>query len=248
MNELRTVQSGSITDAVPSRDPEPKPEVRIGDYRPIRALLFWLLVAGGVVALIGLGRASGAAGETAGAEPGILAGIWLRSIADPYCQMMIVGGLAVFSYLMIQGVAMSLETATLMPEVGTAAAGSAGPSRLSAARGFLAEVSGRPAVSAARLANSQTHVEVGIDLLLHPLRYAQTLFPAVGFIGTVVGISGAVRALPDVLRNQAVDELLKSLHVAFDTTFLGLVVATVVGIGLVLLDFKHAQLRALQRV
>lgn len=220
----------------------------------MRALLFWLLVSAGLVALIGLGRAGDAAGAlgkmaglaTEGAGQGILTGIWVRSLADPYCQMMMVTGLAVLFYLAAQGVALQRETSAIVNGVGGWSAGSAPRPPLSGAAALLARVSGRPAVSAFELATSPTHIDVGIDLLLHPLRYSQTLFPAVGFIGTVVGISGAVQALPDVLRNQAVDDLLASLHVAFDTTFLGLVVATAIGIGLVLLDFKHAQLRALQ--
>jgi len=88
------------------------------------------------------------------------------------------------------------------------------------------------------LAAEKTHLDTGVDMLLYPLRYGQTLFSAVGFIGTILGISGVVRDLPKVIEDQSVDGLMAGFYVAFDTTFLGLLVAALLGISLVLLGSK----------
>ncbi len=64
----------------------------------------------------------------------------------------------------------------------------------------------------------------GADNLLGPLRLGVTLFPMVGFVGTVVGLSEAIRNLPAAVKdNDQLQPVLDDLYVAFDTTFLGLV-------------------------
>lgn len=68
----------------------------------------------------------------------------------------------------------------------------------------------------------------GADTLLGPLRLGVTLFPMLGFIGTVVGLSEAIRNLPAAVKDQdQLQPVLDDLYVAFDTTFLGLVGALV---------------------
>ena len=70
-----------------------------------------------------------------------------------------------------------------------------------------------------------------------PLRLAQWAFPVVGFIGTVIGVSGAVRTLPQVMKDEnKLNELLSSLHTAFDTTFAGLAASVLVMLMLYFLD------------
>jgi hypothetical protein len=58
-----------------------------------------------------------------------------------------------------------------------------------------------------------------------PVRDAITLFPAIGFLGTVVGITIALGGLPKVMASRDTDQLISGLLTAFDTTFLGLVAA-----------------------
>jgi hypothetical protein len=59
-----------------------------------------------------------------------------------------------------------------------------------------------------------------------PLSYAIWLLPLLGFIGTVIGISGAIGQLGQVFadanREAALAEVLSALRFAFDTTFVGL--------------------------
>lgn len=68
----------------------------------------------------------------------------------------------------------------------------------------------------------------GAEGLLGPLRLGVTLFPMFGFIGTVIGLSEAIRNLPAAVKDQdQLQPVLDDLYVAFDTTFLGLVGALV---------------------
>ncbi|MDF2235876.1 MotA/TolQ/ExbB proton channel family protein [Albimonas sp. CAU 1670] len=60
-----------------------------------------------------------------------------------------------------------------------------------------------------------------------PVSYAIWALPLLGFVGTVVGISGSIGGLEGVFegggeRNAALREVLASLRYAFDTTFVGL--------------------------
>lgn len=94
------------------------------------------------------------------------------------------------------------------------------------------------------------HFDYGRASLLGPLRLGQWAFPVVGFIGTVIGVSGAVRKLPEAVRSGQIDEaalkaVLGDLHVAFDTTFAGLTAAIIMSLLLYWLDdqwdVNHAQ-------
>lgn len=68
----------------------------------------------------------------------------------------------------------------------------------------------------------------GGDALLAPLRLGVSLFPMVGFVGTVIGLSAAIEGLPGAIGDDAaLAPVLDSLHVAFDTTLIGLVGALV---------------------
>lgn len=66
--------------------------------------------------------------------------------------------------------------------------------------------------------------ERGSDLTLAPLRLGIAAFPMLGFLGTVVGLSSTIEKLPAALRDkdEALQGVLDSLNIAFDTTFLGL--------------------------
>ncbi len=223
------------------------------DYRPIRALSFWMLFSAGCTGLVGLNLdlsgmevPASPAADTANKLSflsGILSGIWSRSLTNPYGLMMITAGLGCLFYAAAQWVALERESGFDTPPatVGTHAIPPARPS-------LLHLVTGRPPISSIHLAAEKTHLDTGIDMLLYPLRYGQTLFPAVGFIGTILGISGAVRDLPRVIEDQSLDGLMAGLYIAFDTTFLGLVVAALLGISLVLLDLSHARLKSVRMV
>ncbi|MBB95900.1 MAG: hypothetical protein CML68_15065 [Rhodobacteraceae bacterium] len=55
--------------------------------------------------------------------------------------------------------------------------------------------------------------------------WAQTLFTSLGFLGTIIGISGAVAGLGPAMAAGEPDALIAGLSTAFDTTFLGLTAA-----------------------
>ncbi|SMX29482.1 MotA/TolQ/ExbB proton channel family protein [Pelagimonas phthalicica] len=65
-----------------------------------------------------------------------------------------------------------------------------------------------------------------------PLSFGLSAFPMLGFLGTVVGLSGAIEALPGAIGNpDALQPVLSNLHVAFDTTLIGLAGALVCLVG-----------------
>ncbi|WP_133511115.1 MotA/TolQ/ExbB proton channel family protein [Candidatus Thiosymbion oneisti] len=83
------------------------------------------------------------------------------------------------------------------------------------------------------------HFGFGRRHLLEPLRLGLWAFPVVGFIGTVLGISQAVKELPLAMKEEtALQGVLDSLHLAFDTTFIGLVASVIVMSQLYLLDAR----------
>lgn len=226
----------------------------VRDYRPIRALSFWILFSAGCTGLMVLNLDLGVSGLEVPASStvaqanqpsflsGILSGIWSRSLTNPYGILMIAAGLGYLLYAVAQWIALERESrfgATPSEAVDTHAIPPAYTP-------LLHLVTGRPPIRSTRLAGEKIHLDTGIDMLLYPLRYGQTLFPAVGFIGTILGISGAVRDLPRVIENQSVDGLMAGLYIAFDTTFLGLAVAALLGISLVLLDLSHTRLKSLR--
>lgn len=69
----------------------------------------------------------------------------------------------------------------------------------------------------------RAHRVFGENALMAPLRFSLTAFPMLGFLGTVVGLSGAIRHLPNAMKNDtALQSVMDNLYIAFDTTFLGL--------------------------
>lgn len=87
--------------------------------------------------------------------------------------------------------------------------------------------------------------EWGADESVQPLRLGLTAFPMIGFIGTVIGLSGAIEGLPSAIGEpDKLNPVLSDLHTAFDTTLLGLIGALVC---LALLRLCDAQIDALIR-
>jgi biopolymer transport protein ExbB/TolQ len=75
-----------------------------------------------------------------------------------------------------------------------------------------------------RIAYLRAAADWGADAVLAPLRVGVTVFPMLGFLGTVIGLSAAIAELPSAVKdNTKLQPVLDSLYVAFDTTFLGLI-------------------------
>lgn len=86
---------------------------------------------------------------------------------------------------------------------------------------------------------------VGLQLAANPIRDAAVIFPAIGFIGTVVGVTIAVGGLHAVMDTGDTAPLLDGLRFAFDTTFLGLVASVVLTAMLYLIQSRSVILSAL---
>lgn len=87
----------------------------------------------------------------------------------------------------------------------------------------------------------------GYAYAMRPLRDAVTLFPGLGFLGTVVGISIAIGGLESILEGESPQELTTGLRTAFDTTFLGLCASLVLGVLILALDSSHSKRSATTR-
>lgn len=86
---------------------------------------------------------------------------------------------------------------------------------------------------------------------LQPIYWAEVALPALGFLGTVVGLAQAMSQIgAELLAGQARPEELQkgfqSVALAFETTFLGLIGALIVGGGLHWLKVRIARYLALQ--
>jgi hypothetical protein len=86
---------------------------------------------------------------------------------------------------------------------------------------ILRPMTGRPNKS-----NYQKQRDISHEILMAPLSFGIWLMPLLGFIGTIIGISGTIAELPKI-RNQEdnLSNVLGNLYIAFDTTFLGLICA-----------------------
>lgn len=94
------------------------------------------------------------------------------------------------------------------------------------------------------------HIRFGGTAAMVPLRFALWLFPMLGFLGTVVGLSFAVNDLAVMvtgdtgggLRDPKFKDVLSNLHLAFDTTIQGIIFAIVIIVLLAALDLLWQRL------
>lgn len=94
-------------------------------------------------------------------------------------------------------------------------------------------------------ANWDEDAPFAFQLAANPIRDAAVIFPAVGFIGTVVGVSSAIGGLNDVIDSGETGPLLDGLRIAFDTTFIGLVASVVLTTFLYLIQSRMVILRGI---
>lgn len=199
-------------------------------YSPLRAVLAWHLLAAMLIVLLTVDLTAGSAPVTievptasmnpADGSPGAswVSGFIERSAADPFRLCMIGSFLALFGFGLTQLAALRLETGLAQRSAERRPSGRLGGLALA----VLARLSGRPAAFFTQ-PPPPDHVGRGHTVLLLTLRQGTPLFPAVGFMGTVVGISQAIRVLPAVKQSDNLAPLIDGLYVAFDTTLLGLI-------------------------
>lgn len=149
-------------------------------------------------------------------DQGFLLGILSRSLTDVFYGFLISGMIASISY----GLCLLLITQH-------------GPQTYP----LLARMVGLD-----RVGQRQFDVEnTTFNITRSPLRDAVTLFPGLGFLGTVIGVSIAIGGLEDVMSGQPPTELIAGLRTAFDTTFIGLISSLILSILLMAIDQARAQ-------
>ncbi|MEC9434742.1 MAG: MotA/TolQ/ExbB proton channel family protein [Pseudomonadota bacterium] len=181
------------------------------DYRCLRACLVWILAAAFGLSLALRYLSLPDLGE------GYLAELAGRVWDGLFLQAILTGLLGVLGYaLAASAAARRMIRGRLSP-----------PDRVT--RG-LAALCGLPGDAVARPAGWALFADHGAGHLAAPVRDAAAMFPAVGFLGTVVGVSIAIGGLEGVLAGGDSAILLAGLRTAFDTTFLGLVAALLLGL------------------
>jgi len=108
--------------------------------------------------------------------------------------------------------------------------------------GLFSPMAGRPGAIHSISKTPTTYQEqrdISYDIFMAPLSFGIWLMPLLGFIGTIIGISGAIAELPKI-RNQEDDlsSVLGNLYIAFDTTFLGLTCAIFLAVILFIIRIR----------
>ena len=208
------------------KEPEPTKSEPNSDFRPWRvALVIFLGLIAALTALLEL--------ELISADG---ASIWLEDSRDAFggwitefAQRLVVDPMKI-------GLAMLFGAAAIYAAL--QALGLAADARASGSpvRDFLSRASGRRQIGD-RAAYRRQAAEWGAHQLLAPLRLGLTAFPMLGFLGTVIGLSGAIQELPAAVSDKGkLGGVLDNLHVAFDTTLIGLLGAIFCLIALRLLE------------
>jgi len=197
--------------------------VGLSAYRSVRACLVWVVIANTAFVVA---RRYGL--ELPEMGDGYLSGVAQRFMDSAYYGFMGMSFVGCFIYGLV-----------LFAYVRMISAGGTGGAFLRGL-GLLAGIPTRVPNSAA---NRITFFNRGLPYATGPIRDAAALFPGLGFLGTVVGISLAIGGLEDVLDGGEPVALLSGLRTAFDTTFIGLIAALVLGLLLIALDSAAAQAR-----
>ena len=190
------------------------------------ALLLWCSVFGLLVAILLRYGLLPMASE----DGGYLLGIYARASKNLFYQGMIVVALGCLAYC--AALLLTLNSWIRASDMGGE------PSRFPAALVGL----GR---SGPLTSDWHTEGPVVLQLAANPVRDAAVVFPAVGFIGTVVGVSLAIGGLEEVMETQETGPLLDGLRIAFDTTFLGLLASVLLTASLYLIQSRMIMLRAM---
>ena len=171
------------------------------------ALALYIAIEAGQAPLVTLALWVDADGATMGPY---LQGLLSRASTNPIAIVMAILTAVILAYATLQLLGMLVGS---------------GGSRGAA---FMRRLAGRPGPVADAEAYSIALADHGQDRLNSPIRLGLSAFPMIGFLGTVIGLSGAIRDLPAAVQDNAkLPTVLDNLYVAFDTTALGLIGAIV---------------------
>lgn len=208
----------------------------LSNYQPYHALLILLLLLAIPLAVVwdqGYGDfvyivESDEVAATIEHQNWIIDMVW-RTLERPYALAMVFFFVVFFFYAVFQGIGLLLDKrwarCLLMEDSSSGII-----PRLAQ---LLSPVTGRPKKLyqvhfPSNIINIilERHLVIGQTMVMAPLQFGLWLFPLLGFIGTVIGISGAIKHLPEATMGEgAIGPVLDNLYTAFDTTFLGLVSA-----------------------
>lgn len=187
-------------------------------YRCLLACTVWILGACFLVTL--WFRYAGPA--LADPEAGFVAGLWTRISDAPLYQLFVGSGLGIIGYSL--ALFASLAPTATMP--------------------LARRLCGLPPDVLATAAGRDTLTGQGADFALSPVRDAAAIFPGLGFLGTVIGVSIAIGGLDTVVETGNTDDLMLGLRSAFDTTFFGLSVSIILSVLMTLIRARRTRIEA----
>lgn len=200
----------------------------LGNYSCLRTCLIWMLAAGATYYALGrIGLAPYEIGD------GYLPDFLERFLANPFYQVIGIAFIGVFGYgTVLWGCA--------------ALALSGWRNGRSGAGQSLARFVGVPPMVTSDPKAWREFADYGLSHAASPIRDAAALFPGLGFLGTVIGVSIAIGGLEPMMSGGSAEQLLGGLRVAFDTTFMGLVAALCLGILSMIIAATESQIAALR--
>lgn len=211
-------------------------------YRPLRAFLALAISAGGLFAALVKAFPDSAAALSSvfllldGSGPDGEPGFFGRIPGNAYIEMMVSLLVLVLLYSFLQLYGVSRDFRWFAGKAGIFAVGRP----LTVLNGFFAVLTGRPKgfYAASKPGALETdkeqlasHLKYGMPSLAVPMRFFLWSFPMLGFLGTAIGLSNAIRLLPGAMGKgggNALEPVLKQLSFKFDTTILGIVSALIV--------------------
>ena len=163
---------------------------------------------------------------------------WLdRFLGNAFSATIVVVFLAAAFYALLQGLGVAIDRSRLRVLAGSTWAASPSWLALLSGRPFRpdadADAGGQDSAAFEAQFEAEDRYELQrrrhVDQGLAPLRFVVWVLPLLGFIGTVVGISGSINGLESVIGSDGGGQaaaglvtVLEGLRFAFDTTLLGL--------------------------
>lgn len=191
----------------------------LAGYGCLRACLLWVLFPSAIITLLFHWRVFPSPSAEAVADAtAYLPGLFSRTLNSQVYQLFISSTLGVLCYAVL--VVVSLGARVRMRRNGL---------RMSAVNRLAHRLCGVPFPQPDH-DDWRRFVDHGADYAIAPMRDAALIYPGLGFLGTVVGISISVGGLAKALASQDLTELTTGLRIAFDTTFFGLVASLLISL------------------
>ena len=192
-----------------------QPELTASTYRALTSAFLWMLGATFLVALLCRFAAPDVVVET----DGFLLGLFSRITASSWYQLFIGAGLGMIGY----GLCLRFALGD------------------SPSAGLFSRLVGVLDLADTEVQADQRGLTEVTNYALAPLRDAAAIFPGLGFLGTVIGVSIAIGSLDAVVETGDTADLMTGLRSAFDTTFFGLTFSVVLSLIASVIEARVAQ-------